>query len=371
VAKDFEIAIVGAGVVGLAVAARISKWCRNLVVIEKNSHYGMETSSRNSEVIHAGIYYPQGSLKASLCVEGRDEIYALCEQHAIPHQRITKIIIARSAEEIPRLEQLFHNGVRNGARLEFLDAQPTNKLEPHISACASIFSPDTGIISAHGLMDFFYHESCNNGAIIQHHCEVVGIDPDGNGYSLKVKEGDRQTAITAEKVINAAGLFSDRIAAMAGINIDAVGYRLHYCKGSYFAVSSSKAGLISRLVYPLSTNEGLGVHALKDLGGRLKFGPDVEYLPTNELEYSVAESKRNAFFLSIKQMFPLIQEDDLTPDMCGIRPKLQVKGSPQRDFVIADEQPNGLSGFINLIGIESPGLTASPAIARYVEKLIR
>ena len=369
--KDFEIAIVGAGVIGLAIAARLSEWCRSIVVLEKNQKYGMETSSRNSEVIHAGIYYSPGSLKAELCVEGKDELYSICKANDIPHRQITKIIVARTPEDLPKLEEIFRNGRQNGVRLELLNASQTQALEPHISACASIFSPSTGIISAHGLMDFYYRKSVHNEVIVQHRCHVVGIDSAGDGYSLTVREGETTSTITAEKVINAAGLFSDSIAAMAGIDIDAAGYRLQYCKGSYFSVSQSKASLISRLVYPLATNESLGVHALKDLGGRLKFGPDVEYLPSNEFDYAVPDAKKMDFLLSIRRIFPSIQESDLTPDMSGIRPKLQVKGGPQRDFIITHESERNLTGFFNLIGIESPGLTASPAIARYVEKLMR
>lgn len=368
--SDFEIAIVGAGVVGLAIAARLSEHHSSTVVLEKNQKYGLETSSRNSEVIHAGIYYSPGSLKARLCMEGREELYSLCRNNEISHLRITKIINAAAAEELPALEQIYTNGTENGVELRMLDASDTRKMEPHIQTCGSIFSPSTGIVSAHGLMDHFFHTAQRGGVTIQHNCEVIGIDRSPRGYTLTLKEGGEISTVTAEKLVNAAGLFSDRVAALVGIDIDAAGYRLHYCKGSYFSVASSKAKLISRLVYPVPTKESLGVHALLDLGGRLKFGPDVEYLQSNIVDYRVDGGRRDLFLNSIRRILPALTEEDLAPDICGIRPKLQRQGEPPHDFVIAEEKARGLDGFVNLIGIESPGLTASPAIARSVERLL-
>ena len=367
---DFELAIVGAGVVGLAIAARLSERHHNIVVLEKNEKYGMETSSRNSEVIHAGIYYKPGSLKGMLCVEGREELYNLCKKHGIPYAQITKIISAGSPEELPKLEEILSNAAKNGVELRMLDAHQTQSLEPNIRTCGSLFSPRTGIVSAHGLMDYFFHDAENRGATLQHKCEVVEIDRTSGGYVLTINESGRAGKFTAEKVVNAAGLFSDRIAAMVGIDIDKAGYRLHFCKGSYFSISSSKAKLISRLVYPVPTKDSLGVHALLDLGGRLRFGPDVEYLTRNELDYSVSDEKRSLFLQAIQKILPTVCDEDINPDMCGIRPKLQLENGLAQDFIIVHEKERGLEGFVNLIGIESPGLTASPAIARYVEKLL-
>lgn len=330
----------------------------------------METSSRNSEVIHAGIYYKPGSFKAKLCVEGRDELYGICRKNDIPHSQITKIIIASSITEVPQLEEIFTIGTKNGAELEMLTARETQTLEPNIATCGSIFSPTTGIISAHGLMDYFFRHAEKQGATVQQNCEVVGIEHSSRGYALSLNEGGTKSTIIAEKIVNAAGLFCDRIATLAGIDVDEAEYRIHYCKGSYFSVSSSKARLISRLVYPVPTKESLGVHALLDLGGRLKFGPDIEYLPANTLDYSVSDSKRDLFLQSIQKILPTVGAEDIAPDMCGIRPKLQLKGEAARDFVIVHEKERGLEGFVNLIGIESPGLTASPAIARHVEQLL-
>ena len=367
---DFEIAVIGGGVVGLAIASRLSEKHHNLILLEKNETYGAETSSRNSEVIHAGLYYKPGSLKALLCVEGRERLYFLCKKHGIPHKQLTKIITAASVEEVSKLEPLYQNGRTNGVMLQILSAESTKKLEPNIRTFGSIFSPTTGIISVHELMDYFYHSTLDHDATVQLRCAVTGIAKRPDGYEITVEEAGQKSTVTVEIVINAAGLGSDVVAAMAGIDIDAAGYRLTFAKGSYFAVVPSKAKLVSRLVYPVPQTDGLGVHALIDWGGRLKFGPDVEYLPDRNFEYSVAEEKRKTFAESIRRILPAIADEDISPDMSGIRPKLQRKGEPTKDFVIVHEKERGLEGFVNLIGIESPGLTASPAIARYVEELL-
>jgi L-2-hydroxyglutarate oxidase LhgO len=370
--NDFDITIIGAGVVGLAIAARLSAVRKNksILLLERNTKYGMETSSRNSEVIHAGMYYEPGSLKARFCVEGRDELYALCRDHGIAHKQITKIIVAGIPAEVPKLEVILKRGTENGAGIRMLDETETHALEPNITAVASIYSPLTGILSAHELMDYLYHSSVNNGVVVQHRCEVEGIEKTGSGYSLTIRDSGGVSAIGSECVVNAAGLFSDRIAAQAGIDIDESGYRIRFCKGSYFSVTSDKARLLTRLVYPVPGNEFLGVHALFDLAGRLRFGPDVEYMEENKLDYTVAASKLQVFLESIQRILPSVTAEDIAPDMCGIRPKLQPPGGKVQDFVIVHEKERGLEGFVNLIGIESPGLTASPAIARYVEKLL-
>lgn len=368
--NDFEITIIGAGVVGLAIAERLSKRSSRLVVLEKNEHYGMETSSRNSEVIHAGIYYTPNSLKATLCVEGREELYSICAKNGITHKKITKIITATDEYELQKLEDVYQNGLSNGVEMKMLNAEETLKLEPNIRTVGSIFSPTTGIISVHELMDFFYHTAIGNGATLQLHAEVIGIEKRNGCYRISIREGNEISSFTSDIVINSAGLSSDLIAQLAGIEIDSAGYRLSYAKGSYFSVVPAKSKLVSRLIYPAPRNEGLGVHALIDWGGRLKFGPDIEYIPREKIDYGVPESKRKAFGESIRRIVPAITDEDIEPDMSGIRPKLQKKGEPKKDFVIVHEKERGLDGFVNLVGIESPGLTSSPAIARYVETLL-
>ncbi|MBI4428496.1 MAG: NAD(P)/FAD-dependent oxidoreductase [Ignavibacteriales bacterium] len=368
--SDVGTAIIGGGVVGLAVAAKLSASRQSVVVLEKNDHYGMETSSRNSEVIHAGIYYTPGSLKAKLCVEGRDEIYSLCRKHDIPYKEITKLITAADASELGKLESIYNNGLKNGIPLEIIDRRATLKLEPNIRTVGSIYSPLTGIVSAHGLMDYFYRTFLEHGGTLQLRCEVIAIEKLSSVYQITVREGSEESTFTSDVVINAAGLFADKIAALVGIDVDKAGYRQFFAKGSYFSMIPSKAKLVSRLVYPVPKDEGLGVHALIDWGGRLKFGPDVEYLEDGTFDYSVAEEKRSAFAESIRRILPGIVNGDITPDMSGIRAKLQRKGEPPRDFLIVHEKERGLEGLVNLLGIDSPGLTSSPAIARHVENLL-
>lgn len=367
---DVAVTVIGGGVVGLAIAAELSRTHSPLFLLERHPKYGTETSSRNSEVIHAGIYYPHGSLKARLCVEGKHLLYELCEKHSIPYNRITKIITAAQREELPQLEKLYAHATANGVELEMLTGPQVLALEPNIASVGGILSPSTGIISAHGLMDYFYHTAKQNGAEVLTRCAVTGLSQSNGQFEVTIEESGQASTFTSEIVVNTAGLESDTIAALAGIDIDSAGYRLHHCKGSYFAVTNAKSKLVSRLVYPIPPKESLGVHALIDLGGRLKFGPDVEYLPERTYNYTVDESKRHAFAESVRRIVPSLTDDDLTPDYSGIRAKLQAKGDPVKDYIIRHESDRGLSGLINLIGIESPGLTASPAIAKYVRQLL-
>jgi L-2-hydroxyglutarate oxidase LhgO len=368
---DAAVTIIGGGAVGLAIAAEISRSRSPVFLLERNPKYGTETSSRNSEVIHAGIYYQHSSLKAVLCLEGNHLLYELCENHHIPHRRICKVITATRNSELGELERLHRLGTGNGVELRMLTAHEVRELEPNITTAGGMFSPNTGIISAHGLMDYYYRTAKDQGAEVQTHCNVVGIERKNGEYELTIEENGQRSSFASERVVNAAGLEADTVAAMAGIDVDAAHYRLHWCKGCYFALPSSLSKCVSHLVYPVPTKDSLGVHAVVDLGGRLKFGPDVEYLSTRTLDYSVDENKRHTFAESVRRILPHVRDEDLTPDMSGLRPKLQGKGEPQRDFVIREESDRGLPGFIDLIGIESPGLTASPAIAKMVNKMLR
>jgi L-2-hydroxyglutarate oxidase LhgO len=367
---DVSLTIIGGGVVGLAIAARLSARHKDVVLLERRARCGEETSSRNSEVIHAGMYYPTGSLKARLCVEGNALLYELCAKHGVPHRRITKIITATAPGETGELERLQALGKANGVDLRAITAAETHAMEPQIVSHGALFSPNTGIISAHGLMDYFHHEAREHGAQIQTRCEVVGIERSGTDYRITIQEGPDRSSFDSERVINAAGLESDTISALAGIDVETAGYRIHYTKGCYFSLPASLSGCVRRLVYPVPTKDSLGVHAVVDLGGRLKFGPDVEYLKGRELDYRVDEGKRGIFAAAVRRILPHVKDGDLSPDMSGIRPKLQEAGGPFRDFVIREETDRGLPGFINLVGIESPGLTASPAIARFVEQIV-
>ena len=367
---DTPLTVVGAGVVGLAIAARLAPRHPELVILERRERHGSETSSRNSEVIHAGMYYPAGSRKARLCVRGRQLLYERCERLGIAHARLTKLIVATSAPEQPELERLLARGHANGVELRLLSGAECRALEPAVPAVAGLLSPTTGIVSAHELMDSFLAEARRGGALLQTQAELVAIERRDRDYRLTIRTPDGLESLTSERVVNAAGLEADTVAALAGIDVAAAGYELHWCKGCYFAVAGSSARLVSRLVYPVPSEDSLGVHAVLGLDGRLRFGPDVEYLATRTLDYRVDERRRAAFAAAVRQLLPTLGEQDLAPDIAGIRPKLQGPGEAFRDFVIAEESARGLPGLVDLVGIDSPGLTSAPAIAEEVERLL-
>jgi L-2-hydroxyglutarate oxidase LhgO len=361
---DCEITIIGSGIIGLAIASALSKDKRNVYILEKNTTHGMGISSRNSEVVHAGIYDPPGSLKARLCVEGRELLYETCARNNIPHQKIGKLIIATTVHECQKLEQLKSNGEQNGvSSLSLVDEAMIRDMEPHVSAVAGLHSPDTGIFSVHHLMEYYLHNAKQGGADIAYGTAVTGISRVSEGYRITTKDpsGD-PFEFVSEQVVNAAGLHSDTIAGMLGKE-----YSLHYCKGDYFSVNNVKKGTVRRLVYPVPevNHVGLGVHLTLDLSGRIKLGPDTTYVEKNE-DYRVDAAKRDAFYDSAVRFLPFLKREDVVPEMSGIRPKLQGPGEGLRDFVISEDFP----GFVNLVGIESPGLTAAPAIARYVSNIL-
>jgi L-2-hydroxyglutarate oxidase LhgO len=367
---DTGLTVVGAGVVGLAVAARLAPRHPGLVLLERRARPGTETSSRNSEVVHAGMYYPTGSLKARLCVEGNRRIHELGEGGRIPFRAIGKIIVAGEPGELPALEELLARGRANGVELTMLSAEKTRALEPNVRAVGALLSPRTGIVSAHGLMDHFLGQARSADAIVQARTELIGVERRTGEYRLTVRTGDEVESFTSERVVNAAGLEADTVAALAGIDVDAAGYRLHYCKGNYFSVTGARSRLVSRLVYPLPGIVSLGTHAVLGLDGRLRFGPDVEYLPDRLLDYGVDPGRRAAFGEAVRRLLPDVRDEELEPDIAGIRPKLQGPRGPFRDFVIAEETARGLPGFVDLVGIDSPGLTAAPAIAERVAEIL-
>lgn len=375
--EKVDIAIIGAGVIGLAVAAEISAQQPGLsiIIFERNEKFGQETSSRNSEVIHAGIYYPTGSLKARLCVEGKELLYRFCEKWDVPHKRCGKLIVANTPEEEESLAGLMEQAAANGVEdLELLEADQVKRLEPNIRATKAIFSPSTGIINSHHLMARFEKLALESG-VMPAYCHLVkAVEPlpaNGSGYRVHFNNPDG-TADTIDccHLINCAGLQSDQVASLAGIDPGRAGYKLHYCKGEYFSLPPSKANLVSRLVYPppLQSLTGLGIHATITLDGRLRLGPNTVYVDREE--YCVDPGHGKEFYRSAKTYLPFIAEDDLEPEMAGIRPKLSGPGEPFRDFIISEETDRGLPGLINLIGMESPGLTSALSIARMVAGLV-
>jgi len=367
-----DVTITGAGVIGLAIAAQIAGRGWEAFLLEKNETFGQETSSRHSGVIHAGIYYPQNSLKARFCVAGNRALYKLGKRYGIGCQKLGKLIIATTDEEISELEILLNKGQENGVEgLRILSGHEMKKLEPNVEGAAALFSPSTGIIDSHALMRFFIARATEGGVQIAYQTKVVSIEKLAGGYKVTVEDGKGEFSFTTRVLINCAGLHSDRVAELAGIDIVKAGYKLHYCKGEYFSVSNKKAALVRRLIFPLPPpkNAGVGIHVTLDLEGRMRLGPDIEYVES--LNYAVDNRHKQLFYDSVRKFLPFIEYDDLEPEMAGIRPKLQGPDEDIRDFVIRDEAERGLPGFINLIGIESPGLTASPAIAGYVLSLVQ
>ena len=366
-----EIIIVGAGVVGLAIAAELSKEYSDIVVIEKNDSFGQEASSRNSEVIHAGIYYPKDSLKARLCVEGKDLLYRFCQEHNIGHNKVGKLIVAVEENEEVLLEELLRNGLDNGVEdLRIISKKEAKILEPHVVTRTAIYSGTTGIVDSHSLMKTLERESKSQHADIAYATELVGIEKSGHGYKITVNDQQEGLFTFMSRVfINAAGLYSDRVARMAGINREE--YTLHYCKGEYFRVHHNKARFLSHLVYPVPAQDSvsLGIHTVLDLAGGLRLGPDAEYV--DKIEYDVSEPKKRSFFDSAASFLPFLELRDLEPDMAGIRAKLQGRGETFRDFLIQEESSEGFRGFVNLIGIDSPGLTCALSIARKVKNIVQ
>ncbi len=369
---DAQITIIGAGVVGLAIAEKLSKEFSDVFLIEKHATFGQETSSRNSEVIHAGIYYPKGSLKSRLCVEGKRLLYDYCKKNDVPYNNCGKLIVATSEDEISIIEGIKKTAFANGVDdLIIIDRNQIAELEPSVYALKAILSPSTGIVDTHSLMKRFETGTINNGGQIVYGSEVTGIRKVKNGYEIILLDSDKNYyAFTSQVVINSAGLTSDKISEMVGLTDENL--KILFCKGEYFRLNPPKNRLINRLVYPVPVHnlEGIGIHVTIEMGGGVKLGPDVNYLESNTYDYKVTPSKQEAFFRSARKFLPFLEFEDLSPEMAGIRPKIQKPGEPVRDFYIKEESERGCPDFINLIGIESPGLTSSLSIANYVSNLI-
>jgi L-2-hydroxyglutarate oxidase LhgO len=367
-----DIVIIGAGVVGLAVAERLSRTKRGqeIVVLERHDGFGRETSSRNSEVIHAGLYYAADLLKTKLCIRGNPLLYELCRKEGIPHRKTGKIILATDESEEQQLQGIFEQARTNGAAgIRLISAEEIEAMEPYVFGLSGLYSPESGIIDSHQLMKYFEQTAESRGATVAYGTEVIALEKSVDGYVVEIKDTDgEQLELESGVVINSAGLWADRIAWMAGIDVDAEGYRIYPCKGEYFSISSRHQGKLGRLVYPTPSPIHLGAHAVLSLDDRLKIGPNAVYV--DEISYQVDEDGQEEFFTKAKRFLPFLELDDLVPDMAGIRPKLYRKGEPFRDFIIQEEGDRGLSGLVNLVGIESPGLTACLTIAESVDRLL-
>ena len=364
--ESANIVVIGAGVVGLAVAAKISEGNENVFIFEKNTRYGQETSGHNSAVIHSGIHYPKNSLKAELCVKGNKMLYELCAKYRIPFKRLGKLTVAVSEEEVDELNQLMKQGTENGVEgLAFLNGEEVKKLEPNVEVEQALLTPTTGIVEPDELMNHFYSQIRKNNATLAMETEVTGVKKIDNCYAISGVSVGEKFQINAKTVINCAGLYSDKVAAMAGLETDKIGYRIYPCKGDYFRVSGKP--LARMLVYPVPKGAGLGIHLTPDLTGSIRLGPNAYYV--DKIEYSV-ESDEKEFREDVTRFVPKIVEHEIRQDSSGIRPKLQGPKDGFKDFVIRHEADRGLFGLINLVGIESPGLTAAPAIADYVCEIV-
>ena len=362
--------VIGAGAVGLACGAELSRRGRDVVVVEAHGAPGREASSRSSEVIHAGLYYPVGSWKARLCVEGRERLYQRLGARALPHAKLGKLVVATNATEAEALEGILARGRANGAgALELVDGREVAAREPRVQAECALYSPESGIFDSHALvLDYAAELEAHGGALVLA-TRVVGLEARRSGWRVATRGADGALFhVDAEWVVNAAGLGADRIAALAGIDTAAAELVQHPCKGDYFSVAPAAGTLTRHLVYPVPEPGGLGIHVTRDLGGRFRLGPDVEWVA--EPRYDVDPSKALAFARAVGRYLPGLRAEDLAPDFAGIRAKLQAPGGPFRDFHVAEASALGAPGLVNLLGIESPGLTASPALARVVADLI-
>ncbi|HHO74827.1 MAG TPA: NAD(P)/FAD-dependent oxidoreductase [Deltaproteobacteria bacterium] len=363
-----DATIIGAGVVGLSIACRISPSLRHVVVLESEPGPGRGISSRNSEVIHAGIYYPEGSVKAQLCVKGSSMIYAFCSKYDIPFRKIGKVVVAASEKEDASIEELFLKGTDNGAPgLRMLGPKELAEIEPRVKGTCALHSPNTGILDSHRFIKRLESMCIDRGVTFLYNSSVLGLEKTASGFVCTVEDTRRASyCFSSQVVINAAGLGSDQIASLAGIDIDQAHYRIFPVKGEYFRVRPSKQHMIKGLVYPSPEKHltGLGIHATKDLSGSLRLGPNAIYV--EHMDYDVDPKHARDFFESTHAIMPFLEKDDLIPDMAGIRPKLQEKGAAFCDFVISHENSRSMEGLINLIGIESPGLTSCLAIAEKV-----
>jgi len=363
-AEQLDCIVIGAGVIGLAVARELALAGREVVVLEAAGAIGTETSSRNSEVIHAGIYYPPGSAKAELCVNGKSLLYRYCEEHGVAHRRCGKLIVATNAAQAATLQKILSQAAANGVHdLRLLGAAEAIAMEPELRCVAALHSPSTGIIDSHGLMLAYLGEAEGRGAMLALHSPVTGGTIQSGGVMLNVG-GAEPMRIVARTVVNSAGLMAQRVAAgVHGFPSDKIP-PCHYAKGNYYGLSGRSP--FSHLIYPVPEAAGLGVHLTLDLAGQARFGPDVEWIA--EIDYDVDLRRADGFYRAIREYWPGLRDGQLAPGYAGIRPKLGGPDQPAGDFLIQGPREHGIAGLVNLFGIESPGLTASLALAALVAR---
>jgi L-2-hydroxyglutarate oxidase LhgO len=358
--------VIGAGVIGLAVARQLALAGREVLVLEAAGMIGTETSSRNSEVIHAGIYYPTGSLKAHTCVAGKRRLYAYCAERGVPHRRCGKLIVATSEAQKTTLEAIRAKAAANGVDdLEWLEPDAVAALEPEVFCTAALLSPSTGIVDSHGLMLALQGDAEEHGALLAFHAPVERGRVTDEGIELEVGGAESMT-LSARTVVNSAGLHAPALARQFhGLKPDLVPTP-YLCKGNYFTLSGARP--FRRLIYPVPEEAGLGVHVTIDLGGQVRFGPDVEWL--DSVDYDVDPARAEVFYDAVRQYYPGLKDGAIEPGYAGIRPKISPKGTQAADFVIQGPAVHGVAGLVNLFAIESPGLTACLALADEVESAL-
>jgi L-2-hydroxyglutarate oxidase LhgO len=365
--EHIDCAVIGAGVVGLAIARELAMAGREVVVLEAEAGIGEHTSSRNSEVIHAGLYYPKGSLKARFCVEGKELLYHYCADRGIAHQRIGKIIVATTDDEIPAVRSYVDKANANGVTdLRWLSVEELRELEPEVRCVAGFLSPSTGIIDSHGLMLAFQGDAENHGAAVVFHSPVEKAAVREDRIELAVG-GAEPMKLLCNAVVNSAGLFAPEVARkLDGLPVPHVPPQ-YFAKAHYYSLTGRSP--FHRLVYPVATHAHLGVHVTLDLAGQARFGPDVEWI--DGVDYTFDYSREPLFYEAIRRYYPGLKDGSLSPAYTGIRPKISGPREPAADFRIDGPQQHGVPGLVNLFGIESPGLTASLAIGRYVQQLLK
>ncbi len=356
---DVECIVAGAGVVGLAVARALALSGRDVLVLDAQGGIGTQTSSRNSEVIHAGLYYPEGSLKARLCVAGKHALYAYLDERGLAHAQLGKLIVATAESQVQKLEAIMARAAAAGVDdLDLIDRATITMLEPEVDAVAAILSPSTGIIDSHAFMLSLQGDIENAGGLLAFHAPVVGVRREGGVFTVQTG-GDEPATISASLFINSAGHGAPSLATKLVDYPRQMLPRQAYAKGNYFALSGRQP--FSRLIYPVPEAAGLGVHATVDLAGRVRFGPDVEWVGDDQ-DLAVDPSRADSFYAAIRSYWPGLADGALMPDYAGIRPKIHKYGEPMPDFRIEGPRDHGVPGFVTLFGIESPGLTASLAI---------
>ncbi|MBT3791278.1 MAG: NAD(P)/FAD-dependent oxidoreductase [Alphaproteobacteria bacterium] len=364
--EKVDCVVVGAGVIGLAIARSLAKKGREVIVLEAENDIGTGTSSRNSEVIHAGIYYQPGSLKAKLCVQGKEALYHYCEERGVEHKRLGKLIVASQDKDLATLEKLKRTAETNGIPdMVFLNGPEMKSLEPALAGVGALLSPSTGIVDSHGLMLAYQGEAEDLGMVIAFNSPFQSARSESNQFHIEVG-GDTPLSLTANTLINSAGLGAQDIANnISGLKPNHIPKR-YLLKGSYFSMTGKSP--FTRLIYPVPPDASLGIHLTLDLGGQAKFGPDQEWI--DSIDYTMNPSRADSFYASVRQYYPDLADGALEAAYSGIRPKIQAPGDPVADFMIEGPADHGIAGLVNLFGMESPGLTSSLAIGDYVCALL-